>query len=788
MNRTKFKISVVIAFLLMVSEILISQNATNQPFQNNSNSSEVIVNNDDGLPYYVELIGEWRTSQAVFIFPDGRPNPTSRYTIRSMNPGARCEFRPQISLAGKYNIYCGVPMTSACSDHTLAEIKNGEGSIDSVWFDQNTSEQSDWKYLGSYFLTEGSNNSVALVNDVSGAGYVIRADVMMFEKVPEDADIKLIATEYDFGEVFLNTTQTWELLIMNLGESDLEIQDMKTQTPYFSIDFPDQFPVSLSANDTLISIIEFRPNFEHFYEDTLTIYSNDPDEPQLTLSLRGLGTTYSVILDFNDPEIYSESPTSTTWQPLFSDDSLRIVGRYTNKYLHPNAWANWKFKVDMSSTYRIYMLSIDRENFTDYSPYVTLARGGILDTVVIDQSDPLTNMKWIYLGNYHFSEDTSYHIKLYNDTTITYQDDKPFLATNLIRLTQVPEIPDIEIQQSCYDFDRVPIHTFKDWKFNIYNIGNKILNITHMNTQTNSFAIIQPNIFPIKILPCDSITAIVRFQPDEFKNYVNTLTIFCDDFDEQELNISLKGSGCGVGSIIDDSDTDYYCDGPNDTTWHTVENYLAVNGTIRVANRKRHPDAWARWTIKVDASADYNFLISVVTLDSISQIGPYVAEIEGVRPDTIFFCHHLSAGTQTWCYLNNYYLQQGTENYIWLINDPTFGEPDKNSMLVADAIMLTKITEVKDDDVIVWDYKLFQNYPNPFNMKTTLPFEIPKRSEVTISLYNIKGQLVERLFKGIKSPGYHLISWNAIDKPSGIYFIKFQAGEVTQVKKCLLLK
>lgn len=786
MNRTKFKISVVIAFLVIVSDIAGSQDIVNQPFK--GKSSEVIVNNDDGPPYYVEVIGEWATSQAVFVFPDGRPNPTSRYTVRAKNPGARCEFRPEISIAGKYNIYCGLPMTSACSDHTLAEIKNGEGAIDSVWFDQNTSEGSDWKYLGSYFLTEGSNNSVALVNDLSGSGYVLRSDVMMFEKTREEADIKLSVTEYDFGEVFLNTKGAWELLIFNLGESDLEIQNMETQTPYFSVVFPDQFPVSLSPFDTLISIIEFRPNFEYFFEDTLTIYSNDPDEPQITLSLRGLGTTYTLILDFNDPEIYSEGPTSTTWQPLFSDDSLRIVGRYTNKYLHPNAWANWKFKVDMSSTYRIYTLSIDRENFTDNSPYVTLASGGILDTVVIDQTNPLSTMKWIYLGNYHFLEDSSYYIRLINDTTITYQDDKPFLATNLIRLNQVPEIPDIEIQQSSYDFDRVPIHTIKDWKFKIYNRGNKILNITHMNLQTNAFAIIQPVIFPIKILPCESIIAIVRFQPDEFKNYEDTLTIFCDDFDEQELNISLKGTGCGVGSIIDDSDTVYYCDGPNDTTWYTVENNLAVYGTIRVAHRKRHPDAWARWTSNVAVSADYNILVSVVTLDNVNHAGLYVVAIEGSDPDTIYFCHRQLSPGQTWLYVGSYYLQEHAENYIWLINDPTVEQVDEDTMLIADAVMLTRVTEVKDDDVTIWDYKLFQNYPNPFNMETTLAFEIPKRSEVTISVYNIRGQFVERLFKGTKSLGYHLISWNAIDKPSGIYFVKFQVGKVKKIKKCLLLK
>ncbi len=788
MNRKKLKIPVIIAFLVIVAEIMIGQNAGSQPLHNTGKSSAVIVNNDDGPPYYVELIGEWATSQAAFVFRDGRPNPTSRYTVRLSNPDARCEFRPQISLAGKYNIYCGTPMTSACSDHTLAEIKNGEGSVDSVWFNQNTSALSDWKYLGTYFLTEGSDNSVALVNELSVSGYVLRSDVMMFEKTPEDADIKLSVAEYDFGNVFMTTKQTGELLIFNLGESDLEIQNMATQTPYFSVDFPGQFPVSISPFDTLVSIIGFRSVFEYWFVDTLTIYSNDSDEPQVTLPLRGLGTTYSLILDFDDLEIYSEGPTSTTWQPLLSDDSLHIVGRYTNKYLHPDAWANWKFKVDMTATYRSYVISIDRENFTYYSPYIIQASGGILDTVVIDQSDPLSNETWIYLGNHYFLADSCYNIRLINDTSITCQDDKPYLGVNLIRLHQVPEIPDIEIRLSSCDFGRVPIHTMKDWNFKIYNIGNRTLNITRMNTQTSSFTIIQPDNFPIGISHCDSMTAIIRFQPHELKNYEDTLTIFCDDFDEQELHISLKGNGYGIGSVIDDSDTLNYCDGPNDSTWHTVENNLAVNGTMRVTNRKRHPDAWARWALNVAETADYNILISAVTLDSAIHARLYIVEIEGSDPDTIYFCQQPASADQNWLHIGNYYLQSQAQNYVWFMNDPTIESVEADIMLIADAVMLTKITEVMDNDVTIKDYKLYQNYPNPFNMNTTISFEIPKQSEVTISLYNIKGQLVERLFKRIKFPGYHSISWDAKDKPSGIYFIKFQAGDIRQVKKCLLLK
>ncbi|MCU0644402.1 MAG: T9SS type A sorting domain-containing protein, partial [bacterium] len=85
-------------------------------------------------------------------------------------------------------------------------------------------------------------------------------------------------------------------------------------------------------------------------------------------------------------------------------------------------------------------------------------------------------------------------------------------------------------------------------------------------------------------------------------------------------------------------------------------------------------------------------------------------------------------------------------------------------------------------------FALYQNYPNPFNPQTTIHFEIPKSSEISIIIYNVKGELIESLFKGKKDAGNHFITWDAKDNPSGIYLIRLQADNYIQVKKCLLMK
>ena len=85
-------------------------------------------------------------------------------------------------------------------------------------------------------------------------------------------------------------------------------------------------------------------------------------------------------------------------------------------------------------------------------------------------------------------------------------------------------------------------------------------------------------------------------------------------------------------------------------------------------------------------------------------------------------------------------------------------------------------------------YRLSQAYPNPFNPVTTISFALPDETKVTLEVYNINGKLINTLYSGIKSAGNHNIEWNASGLPSGVYFVKLDAGEFTQTQKLMLVK
>jgi hypothetical protein len=93
------------------------------------------------------------------------------------------------------------------------------------------------------------------------------------------------------------------------------------------------------------------------------------------------------------------------------------------------------------------------------------------------------------------------------------------------------------------------------------------------------------------------------------------------------------------------------------------------------------------------------------------------------------------------------------------------------------------------------EYAVAQAYPNPFNPSTTIQYQLPSDSRVTLKIYNLFGQVVATLTDGVVSAGYKSVEWNASTFASGIYFYRLEATSVanpsktfTSVKKMVLIK
>ncbi|MBN4076093.1 T9SS type A sorting domain-containing protein [Gemmatimonas aurantiaca] len=111
--------------------------------------------------------------------------------------------------------------------------------------------------------------------------------------------------------------------------------------------------------------------------------------------------------------------------------------------------------------------------------------------------------------------------------------------------------------------------------------------------------------------------------------------------------------------------------------------------------------------------------------------------------------------------------------------------PDGRTMVVIRDFQ----TSIADEDspVLPESFSLKQNYPNPYNPRTTISFDLPRKTDWELTVYNITGQIIET-FSGTDGPGATTISVYSANWASGMYLYRFKAGEYTASRKMVLLK
>lgn len=134
--------------------------------------------------------------------------------------------------------------------------------------------------------------------------------------------------------------------------------------------------------------------------------------------------------------------------------------------------------------------------------------------------------------------------------------------------------------------------------------------------------------------------------------------------------------------------------------------------------------------------------------------------------------------------------QTDLDNYNLQLDDTQ--EASDHLPLVFDIIVSSNVG-VGDDDALPNSFRIYPNYPNPFNSTTKIDYQLPKKTNVQLVIFDILGRNVITLVDDLLQPGYKTITWNGIDAfgnnvSAGMYFYMIQTGKNREVKKMVLLK
>ena len=190
-----------------------------------------------------------------------------------------------------------------------------------------------------------------------------------------------------------------------------------------------------------------------------------------------------------------------------------------------------------------------------------------------------------------------------------------------------------------------------------------------------------------------------------------------------------------------------------------------------------------------DGGATWNY--SNVTLDqtltgiaslqsSIWAVGAKVAS-----PKSTGILQSTDAGT-SWTNKVNYAVFDSTNTVI----DVTIAPSGAVYVCAGNSVIYSNaaLTNVLADPKVPQEYSLGQNFPNPFNPATTISYQLPVRSNVRLTVYNILGKEIATLVSKVMEPGYYSVRFDASALSSGLYFYRLQSDKYTEVKKMMLIK
>lgn len=188
-------------------------------------------------------------------------------------------------------------------------------------------------------------------------------------------------------------------------------------------------------------------------------------------------------------------------------------------------------------------------------------------------------------------------------------------------------------------------------------------------------------------------------------------------------------------------------------------------------------DAGANW-IPQDADSSYGYS-EVMFTDA------YNGWISGGDNDTGIILHTTDGGT-TWSTQNTG--ATTTMMSVYFTDADTGWAVGNLGTIMHTTTGGTGIDEKETFLDLQADLGTIHNAPNPFTNSTTIHFTLTQNSITNLSVYNAAGQKIAVLVDAVLWAGEHSIVFDASDLPAGVYLYRLETGNMTQIRRCVLVK
>ncbi|MCK5119878.1 MAG: choice-of-anchor D domain-containing protein, partial [Candidatus Latescibacteria bacterium] len=326
-------------------------------------------------------------------------------------------------------------------------------------------------------------------------------------------DIRISASEHDFGDVEVGQAAYWTLRIFNEGKADLFLGYVLT-SEYGSYGWdPQRQPPTeptISPGDTLEFVVGFAPNDTTLQTGTLILETNDPDEPGVEIPLRGTGV--------------APPPSPPPAQP-----QIVVQESYDFGNVAVGQTADWTLRITNGGAADLSIIGLlltpEEAEFafddTRLPPKWTLALGDTMELFL-------------------FFAPSSSGLQ---EGTVIIQSTDPDRPEVQVTLSGIGAVQDIALEASQHDFGEVAIEQEEQWDLVILNEGTMPLSVETVWLKTGSVFSLEALTLPQTIEPEGTLNVTVGFTPISAGTFRDVLVVTSDDPDEKTSEVDLVGTG-----------------------------------------------------------------------------------------------------------------------------------------------------------------------------------------------------------------------------------------------------